>query len=189
MIRVLASPSLLALGEEVVDDHEPSGVDLLLPPTAELIAGLIAFAIIFAFVWKWALPAVNRMLEARQQAITGQLQEAEKSKKDAEKLLQDYKAQLASAKEEAAKIVDEARQTADALRQEIDAKAKADGAAIVAKAREDAAAERERVTAGLRDEVASLSLDLAQKVVVGSIDAKAQKALVEKYMSDLEGIS
>jgi F-type H+-transporting ATPase subunit b len=161
MIRVFASPSLLALGEEVVDDHEPSGVDLLLPPTAELIAGLIAFAIIFAFVWKWALPAVNRMLEARQQAITGQLQEAEKSKEDAEKLLQDYKAQLASAKEEAAKI----------------------------KAREDAAAERERVTAGLRDEVASLSLDLAQKVVVGSIDAKAQKALVEKYMSDLEGIS
>lgn len=167
---------------------EPEGIDLVLPDIPELIGGIIAFSIVFAFVWFKARPAINNMLEARQDAITGQLTAAEESKKEAESLLDDYKKQLAKAKEEAAKIVDEARQTADALRQEIESKAKDDAEAMMRKAREDAASERERVSAGLQDEVAALALDLAQKAVSGSIDSKAQKALLDQYIAELEGM-
>ena len=42
-----------------------SGVDLLLPATSELVAGVAAFAIVFFFGWKWALPALNTTLEER----------------------------------------------------------------------------------------------------------------------------
>ena len=73
MYQLFAPLVLLAQVEETTPVDEPSGIDLLLPPTSELIAGLIAFVIIFAFVWRWVLPAVNRTLEARQQAIVGQL--------------------------------------------------------------------------------------------------------------------
>jgi F0F1-type ATP synthase membrane subunit b/b' len=47
-------------------------------------------------------------------------------------------------------------------------------------------AERERAATAIRDEVAALSLDLAQKVVAGSVDAKAQKVLVDRYIAELE---
>ncbi len=91
MIQFLAP--LLRLAEDEVA-KESSGIDLLLPETSELIAGFIAFSIIFVFVWKWVLPAANKVLAARQEAITGQLQEAEAAKQEAGSLLEDYKKQL-----------------------------------------------------------------------------------------------
>lgn len=186
MIQLMAP--LLLLAEEAPAEGDGGGIDLLLPDTAELIAGLIAFAIIFFFVWKWVIPAANRALEARQEAITGQLTEAEKAKQDAESLLEDYKQQMAQAREEANGIVDDARQSADALRSDLVSKAEAEAESIRSKARDDAVAERERASAQIRDEVASLSLELAQKVVAGSVDESAQRVLVDRYIDELGGL-
>lgn len=184
MIQLMAP--MLVLAEEVSTGSESSGgIELLLPETPELIAGLIAFAIIFFFVWKWVIPAANTALEARQEAITGKLTEAEKAKQDAESLLDDYKAQLAKARDEANEIVDGARQSAETVRTDLVAKAESDAEAIRSKAREDAAAEKERAAGQIRDEVASLSLELAQKVVAGSVDEATQRSLVERYIDDL----
>ena len=65
---------LLAEAEE-----SSSGIDLLLPATSELVAGIAAFAIVFFFIWKWALPALNETLESRASAIEGQIKEAEET--------------------------------------------------------------------------------------------------------------
>lgn len=176
---------LMILAQELVGEEESSGIDLLLPETSELIAGLIAFSIIFVFVWKWALPAAGAAITARQEAITGQLTEAEKAKQEAESLLEDYRQQLARAKGEANEIVDDARQTADALRTDLVGKAEAEAESIRGKAREDAAAEKDRAAGQIRDEIVSLSLELAQKVVAGSVDEAAQQTLVDRYIDDL----
>ncbi|HEY5652104.1 MAG TPA: F0F1 ATP synthase subunit B [Acidimicrobiia bacterium] len=182
----LLAPIRLLAETEGAATTESEGINLLLPPTSELIAGLIAFAIIFAFAWKWVLPAVNRTLEARQQAITGQLTAAEDAKREAEGLLADYRAQLAKARDEANRIVEEARATGESLRSDIVGKAQTEAETVARRAREEAVAERERAATAIRNEVATLSLDLAQKVVAGSIDSKAQKALVDRYIADLE---
>ena len=182
MIQFLAP--LLVLAEEAVVE-ESGGIDLLLPETSELIAGFIAFSIIFVFVWKWVLPAANQTLAARQEAITGKLTQADEAKQEAESLLDDYKQQLARAKGEANEIVDGARETADALRTDLVEKAEAEAESIRGRAREDAAAEKARAAGQIRDEVASLSLELAQKVVAGSVDESAQQALVDRYIDDL----
>lgn len=184
----LFAPILVLAEEEVAE--ESSGIDLLLPESSELIAGLIAFAIIFFVVWKWALPAVNRTLEARQEAITGQLTSAEKTKEEAESLLDDYKAQLAAARDDANRIVEDARESAESLRNDIVSKAESEAGEITRKAREEAAGEKERAAGAIRAEVASLSLSIAEKVVAGSVDKKAQKKLVDRYideLGDLEG--
>jgi F-type H+-transporting ATPase subunit b len=162
------------------------GLDLLLPPLPELIGGIIAFAIVFFFIWKFAGPALNRMLEARQQAIGGQLAEAEKAKTEAEQLLADYRAQLAEAREKGNELIEEARAQAEQMRTDIIARAEAQAAEIVAKAREDAANEKARALADARREVANLSIDLAEKVVGQSLDRETQLGLVDRYIADLE---
>jgi F-type H+-transporting ATPase subunit b len=172
-----------------VEHAEPSGLDLVLPEINELIAGVIAFTIVFVFIWKWGRPAISRTLTARQEAITGQLTAAEATKHEAESLLLDYKKQLAGARDEANKIVDDARRSADALRTDVVGKAEADAESIVRKAREEAAGERERAVGAIRHEVASLSLDVAQRVVGESVDAAAQKKLVDRYIEELEGLN
>jgi F-type H+-transporting ATPase subunit b len=176
-----ASSVLLAAEEE-----GGGGIDLLLPATAELIAGIIAFAVVFFFVWKWAWPAINRSLETRQQAISGQLKEAETTKIEAQSLLDDYRSQLAEAKGEANRIVEEARARAETVRSDLVAKAETDAGQIVAKAREEAANEKARALQEARREVADLSIDLAEKVVGENLDREAQHGLIERYLADLE---
>ena len=183
MLRIAAAIQILAAEEE------PEGIDLILPETKELIAGIIAFGIVFVFVRLWAWPALQETLENRRQAITGQLEDAERVKREAEGLLADYQAQVAGAKEEANQIIGEARPTADSMKSEIVARAEAEASSVLEKARADVAAERARAAAALQGDVANLSLDMAEKVVAGSIDRTAQAALVERYLDELGGLS
>jgi F-type H+-transporting ATPase subunit b len=162
------------------------GLEILLPPLNELVAGIIAFAIVFFFVWKWAVPAINRMLEQRQAAISGQIEDAEKAKAEAESLLADYRGQLAEARAEGNKIIDEARQSADQMRADIIAKAEADAEQIRARAREEAAGEMSRALADARSQVGDISVDLAGKIVGESLDQQAHQALIDRYLADLE---
>ena len=115
-MQFLSALAVLATEE---GEEASGGLSLVLPHPEELIAGILAFLIVFFFVWKWALPTINKTLEARQQAITGQLDEAEKAKREAESLLADYKAQLADAKVEGNRIIEEARQSGEQLKADI----------------------------------------------------------------------
>lgn len=167
-------------------EESGSNASLVLPETNELIAGIVAFAIVFFFVWKWALPAINRTLEARQQAISGRLAEAEQAKTEAESLRSDYERQMAEARAKSTEIIEEARRQADQLKNDLTARARAEADAILAKARDEAAAEVGRALTEARQEVANLSIDLAEKVVGKSLDREAQLGLVEQYIADLE---
>ena len=57
---------------------------------------------------------------------------------------------------------------------------------IVAKAREEADGEKARALAEARQEVANLSIDLAEKVVGQNLDRETQLGLVERYIAELE---
>jgi len=183
VFNLLAQAAFQALAEE-----PSSGVDLVLPDIYELIAGVIAFLVVFGFIlWKVG-PWIKRVTAARQEAIRSQLTEAEAAKVEAETLAAARRSELAGARGEANRIVEEGRRSAEAVRAEILAKAQAESEEMARRAREGIEADRERATQQVRDLVAVLSLELAQKVVAGSVDADAQRALVDRYIDELEGI-
>lgn len=177
----LAQMAILA-----ADDSGDGGLALLLPATPELIAGIIAFALVFFFVRLWAWPAINESLENRQKAIGGQMQEAEKARAEAEKLRADYQTQLAEAQAERSRIIEAARGEAEGVKAEMIAKAETQAAEILEKAREDAASEKARVMQDAQREVANLTVDLAEKVVGNNLDRQTQLGLVERYIAELE---
>ena len=178
--------NLVLAVEEGAEEGGSGGLEILLPPFNELVAGIIAFAIVFFFVWRFAVPAINRMLEQRQAAIAGQITEAENAKKEAESLLADYRAQVANAKTEGNAIIEEARQQAEQIRADLVAKAEAEAEQIRAKAREDAAGEKARALAEARSQVGDISVGLAEKIVGESLDASSHRALIDRYLADLE---
>ncbi len=169
--------------------EESGGASLLLPATEELIAGIIAFSIVFFFVWKWGIPALNTALEARQHAINSQLEAAEASKMEAESLLADYERQVANAKAEATQIVENARGAADEVKTGIVERAEAVAEQIKERAQDELSAERERVAGELRRQVADLSLDVAERVVGLSLDDESQRELVDRYIDELGGVT
>jgi len=177
--------TLLAAEQPVPESSE--GIDLLFPDPSELIAGIIAFTIIFVFVWKWVLPTLQDIIEKRQQAIKAEQAAAEAAKIEAESLLADYRTQLAGARDEASRIVEDARQAGEAVKGDVVARAQSEADAIKQRAVAEAATERDRLAVQLRREVAALSLDVAEKVVGSSLDEEAQRALVERYIDELGG--
>lgn len=184
-MQFLSGLAILATEE---GGESSGGLSLVLPATEELIAGVLAFLIVFFFVWRWALPTINKTLEARQQAITGQMTEAEEAKREAESLLADYRAQLAEAKAEGNRIIEEARVSADQLKADIVARANEEAAQTLAKAREEAQSEKARALVEARREVGEISVGLAEKIVGESLDGEMQKGLIDRYLADLERI-
>jgi len=180
-MQFLTAMVLLAQEEET-----SSNVDLVLPEPAELIAGIIAFSIVFFFVWKWAWPTINKTLEQRQAAMTGKMEQAEAAKVEAESLLSDYKSQLAEAKTEGNRIIEDARVTAEQMKTDMLSKAESEAENIRVKGRDDATSEKSRALAEARSEVGDISVDLAEKIVGESLDADAHQALIDRYLADLE---
>lgn len=180
-----AHAALILAAEE---GEASSGLDLLIPSPEETIAGIIAFSIVFFFVWKWAIPAYNATLAARQAEIDAEVESAEKAKLEAETLLSDYREQMAGAKAEADQIVSDARDAGEAVKADIVARAEAEADQIKARANDEIAAERERVSGDIRRQVADLSMDVAERVVGESIDADRQRQLVDRYIDDLGGV-
>ncbi len=172
--------SLLLAAEE-----EASGSDLLLPDLRELGAAIVAFAIVFYFIWKWAIPAFDEMLENRQKAIKADLEAAENEKAEAAALKEDYAKQLSGAREEATRIVEEARQVGESARADIVARAEGEAEDIKTRAQQELDAERERAMTAMRREVAGLSIDVAEKLVGQTLDRTGQQALVDQFIDEL----
>ncbi|HEX9411570.1 MAG TPA: F0F1 ATP synthase subunit B [Actinomycetota bacterium] len=175
--------TLLLAAEEVSDKKD------IYPKLSELIIGALAFAVLFFFLSKWAMPRINGILEERRKRIQGDLEKAEQAKNEAENLLSDYREQLAGAREDANRIIEEARRTAEAMRKDLMAKAEQEYQGIVGRAQEEIRAERDRVFQELKTQVGELSLALAGRVVGETLDKTRQLRLVDDYIKELEELA
>ncbi len=176
-------PSILLQAEEHAE--EVSEAKDLYPATGELIVGLIAFAVLFLFTWKWVLPRFKQVLEERRAQIQGEMERAETERKEAEKLQDEYRKQLAGARKEANKIIEEARTTAEQLRRDLQARAEEEAQATVARAQEEIRAERDRAFQELRAQIGSIAVELAGRVVGESLDEKAHQRLIDGFIDEI----
>lgn len=157
----------------------------LLPATAELIWGTIAFAILFAVLSGRVFPAMNKTLDERRAAIQGRIEEAETQLAEAEKTRREYEASLSEARNEASQIVEDAKAQGERLKADIVAKAEEEAAAIRQRAAAEAEAEKARALAELRGQVATLSTDIASKIVGAEVDQSRHDQLVDSFISQL----
>jgi F-type H+-transporting ATPase subunit b len=157
----------------------------ILPATNELLWGALAFIVLFGlFAWK-GVPAVKGAMDARAQKISDSLDEAEQAKTDAEGVLAEYQRQLADARTEASRVIDEARAQAETVRRDLIAKAEAEVAELRQRNAEQVTAERGRVMGELQGQVASLAIELAEKVVESNLDRETNTRLIESYINSV----
>lgn len=186
-MRYLASQILLAAEEGKGAAEEPSGLDLILPAFEELLWGIVAFAVVFFILNKFAFPALRKNVEARDKQIADDLKQAEDAKFEAQRQLDEYKKQLADARGEANKIIEDARQSAEQVRKDMIAKAEQDAEQVVSRAQEQIQNERSRAIGELQSTVSDLSIELAEKIVNRSIDANTHRDLVDAYIKEVAG--
>jgi F-type H+-transporting ATPase subunit b len=159
----------------------------LKPANNEIIWGSLAFAVLLVAMWKFGVPAVKNMEKAREDRIRNDLEGAELARAAAEAEKAQYLAQIAGAKEEAGRLIEEARQAAETVRADLIARAEAEANEIRARAQADIVNQRNQALAQLRTEVASLSIDLAGRIVERNLDSDTNRQLVDSFIDQVSG--
>jgi F-type H+-transporting ATPase subunit b len=161
----------------------------LIPHTAELIVGSIAFILLFLVLRSKVVPLFEKAFAERTEAIQGGMEKAEKAQRDAQVALEQYTAQLSDARGEAQKIREDARAQGAAIIEELRSKAQEEAARITAAATASIEAERQQAITSLRNEVGSLATELASKIVGEALDDQVrQSRIVDRFLDDLEKI-
>ncbi len=163
-------------------DHNP-----LIPAWYDIIWSAVCFVVILVVVWKVALPKLYTLLDARSNAIEGNIAKADEAQKQAEAALEEYTRQLAEARTEAGGIREAAREDGKKIVAEAKEAASSEAARITATAHTQIEAERQTALVSLRSEVGTLAIDLAGGVVGETLsdDARAT-AVVDRFLADLE---
>ncbi len=166
---------------------EEAAPNPLIPAWYDIIWSAVCFVLILLVAWKVALPKVGAMLDARAEAIEGNIAKADEAQRQAEAALEEYTRQLAEARTEAGEIRDSAREDGRKIVAEAKDAAVAEAARVTAAAHAQIEAERQSALVSLRGEVGTLALDLADSVVGESLSEDARAAaVVDRFLADLE---
>ena len=159
----------------------------LIPHTAELIVGGIAFILLFLVMKSKVVPMFEKAFTARTEAIQGGIEKAEKAQLEAQRALAQYTEQLSKAREESQTLREEARTQGAAIIEDLRTKAQEEAARITAAAHASIEAERQQAISSLRNEVGTLAVELASKIVGEALEDQArQSRIVDRFLDDLE---
>lgn len=146
---------------------------------------LVTFAVLLVLVGKFAWKPVTKMMNTRQEKITGDLDYAEQSRQEATDLAAQRQKELQSSQADAVKIVNTAKENGEKQRQQLVSDAQTEVATLKKNAEQDIAQERQDALNGAKDDVAELSLAIAQKIISKELNADDQKQLIDSYIEGL----
>lgn len=146
---------------------------------------LIVFSILLLAVKHYAWGPVKDMMEKRRQKVIDDLDQAASDRKKAEILANEREAALKNSRQEATQILSDAKSNAQKIGKQIVSEAKAEASAIRERAKADAAQAKTDALNEARDEVADLSVTIAEKVIAKNLSAADQKDLVDQFIKGL----
>ena len=149
-----------------------------------LVAQIFHFIILLIFLRVVAFPPIVKVLEQRQTAIANNVAAAEEERKQAEALRQSYLADMQKAKEEAQAIIQQATKAGEAQAQQILEAARAEANRVKETALQEIEREKEKAVAELRDQVITLSVLVADKIIGKQITQDLQHGLVEEFIKE-----
>lgn len=150
-----------------------------------ILAQIINFLILLFILAKFAYKPICNMLEERKERIANDLAAAESAKVEAQEMRQSYEDQLQAARKEAQEIVEKAVQEAKAisaqqlsdLRQQLDTERD--------KARREIEEERDQAMKSLREDIVSMSVAMASKVVEKDMNSETNAKLIDDAIAHL----
>jgi F-type H+-transporting ATPase subunit b len=150
-----------------------------------LIAQAVTFALFIAFTVKVVWPYILRAIEARQKTIADGLAAAEEGKRSLELSAKRAEEEVRKARERAAELLGQAEKRAAQMVEEAKNAAKEEGNREKAAAKAEIEQEVTRAREQLRDQVASLAVAGAEKILRREVDAKTHGELLESIKRQL----
>jgi F-type H+-transporting ATPase subunit b len=165
-----------------VDDQGVTSADPLLPPIKEIAIGGLASIIVFAALWKYAMPAIRKAMSDRTARIQADLDGANAATAEAEQSAAEIRTALGDIEGERQRLFAEADQQAESILTDGRARLDHEIAELHARADADIAAAATRGGDELRAEIARHAAASIDTVVADTLDATAQHELIESFI-------
>jgi F-type H+-transporting ATPase subunit b len=148
---------------------------------------MLTFVLLVAFTMKYIWPHLMKAIDERQQKIADGLAAADRGKHELE--LAHHKAAeiLRDAKLHAANYIEQANKRAASIVEEAKEHARGETERMLVLARNEIMIERTAAREALRQEIAGIALQSAQKVLGRHIDSAADDKLIEQFIAEVAG--
>ena len=159
---------------------------ILTPDLGLLFWMLIAFLVVFFVLAKYGFPAIINMVDERKRYIDESLQKAHEASERLENIKQEGEAILQEAREKQAQMLKEAAETRDAIVEKAQKKAREESARLLNDAKIEIEQQKQAAIADIREQVATLSVEIAEKVLKQNLkDDKSQMDLIDRMLDDV----
>ena len=147
---------------------------------------LVAFLVVFLLLAKFGFPVITGMVEERKNFIDESLRKAHEAQERLANIEKEGESILQEAREKQAQILKEAAETRDAIVEKAQDKARAEGARLLEDARVAIEQEKKAAIADIRAQVATLSVEIAEKVLRQNLkDDKSQMDLIDRMLDEV----
>ena len=161
-------------------------MDLLIPSTGLLFWMTITFIVVFLLLWRFGFPVITGMVKERQAFIDESLKKAHEANERLANFQKEGEAILQEAREKQAQILKEAAATRDAIVEQAQTKARSEGTRLLDEAKAAIEQEKKAAIADIRQQVATLSVQIAEKVLKQNLkDDKSQMDLIDRMLDDV----
>lgn len=162
-------------------------MNLMLPDSGLLFWMTIIFAIVFFVLAKFGFPIITGMVEKRNKRIADSLEAARIAEDAIAHLTEEQERIISETRASQAKLLQEAAAERDKMIAQAQDKAREEAQKIMDDARVRIQEEKEAALTEVRQEVAKLSIAIAEKVVRKELSSDAsQKALIDKLLDELK---
>ena len=162
-------------------------MDLMLPDSGLLFWMTVIFGLVLFILAKFGFPMITGMVEKRNKRISDSLEAARIAEEALANLQQEQERLISETRSEQARLMQEAAAERDRMIAQAQEQARAEAQKIMDDARVRINEEKEAVMKEIRNEVAQVSLSIAEKVVRKDLSSDAsQKELVDKLINELE---
>ena len=151
----------------------------------QVLTQILGFLLMVWILRRYAWGPLIGMLEARREKIAGEFKEADRLKAEAVELKGRYDAELKTIEAQARQRITEAVAEGQRVAGEIRAQAQKDAAARLEKAADEIMREREKAKEVLKQQVISLSLRTAEKILRQKLDDPAQRKLAGEFIDEV----
>jgi F-type H+-transporting ATPase subunit b len=151
-----------------------------------MIWTLIAFAITFFVLRKYAFGPIQKTIDERRDRIRKAVEEADAAREEARELLEEHRKLIAQAKGEAGESLAEARRVGDAQLARAKEETEADRQRRLEETRKQIEAETTRALEQIRAEVADLTLEATSRVVGRVLTEEDHRRLIDEAVGDLD---
>src|SRR5690625_2126962 len=150
-----------------------------------MFAALFFFILLLYLLKKFAWGPLMSIMQEREEYVAKEIDEAEKSRKEAAIASEEATAQLLQTKQEAQKIIEDAKNAGVKLEQDIIESARLEAGRLKEAAQVDIQNEKEKAIQALQDQVASLSVLIASKVIEKELNTADQDHLINEYIKEV----